>query len=78
MKTVLFVSHSSERNGAERMLLDVLCGLDRGKFRPFLALPRTGPLQREAEKAGITTRVVPMKWSLTERSKIWKQPLTRV
>jgi glycosyltransferase involved in cell wall biosynthesis len=77
MKTVLFVSHSSERNGAERMLLDVLCGLDRGKFRPFLALPRTGPLQREAEEAGITTRVLPMKWSLTERSKTWKQPLTR-
>ena len=77
MKTVLFVSHSSERNGAERMLLDVLCGLDRGKFRPFLALPRTGPLQREAEEAGIMTRVLPMKWSLTERSKTWKQPLTR-
>jgi len=77
MKTVLFVSHSSERNGAERMLLDVLCGLDRGKFRPFLALPRTGSLQREAEEAGITTRVLPMKWSLTERSKTWKQPLTR-
>jgi len=77
MKTVLFVSHSAELNGAERMLLDVLRGLDRGKFRSLLALPRTGPLQREAEKAGITTRVVPMKWSLTERSKIWKQPLTR-
>jgi glycosyltransferase involved in cell wall biosynthesis len=77
MKTVLFVSHSSERNGAERMLLDVLCGLDRGKFRPFLALPRTGPLQREAEEAGIMTRVLPMKWSLTERSKTWKQPVTR-
>jgi glycosyltransferase involved in cell wall biosynthesis len=77
MKTVLFVSHSAELNGAERMLLDVLRGLDPEKFRPLLAFPRTGPLQREAERAGITTRVVPMKWSLTERSKIWKQPLTR-
>ena len=77
MKTVLFVSHSSELNGAERMLLDVLRGLDRGKFRPLLALPRTGPLQREAEETGIATRVLPMKWSLTERSKTWKQPLTR-
>jgi len=78
MKTILFVSHSAELNGAERMLLDVLCGLDRGKFRPFLALPQPGPLQREAEEAGIMTHVLPMKWSLTERSKIWKQPLTRV
>lgn len=77
MKTVLFVSHSSELNGAERMLLDVLRGLDRGKFRPLLALPRKGPLQRETEEAGILTRVLPMKWSLTERSKAWKQPLTR-
>ena len=77
MKTVLFVSHSSELNGAERMLLDVLRGLDRGKFRSLLMLPRTGPLQRKAEETGIATRVLPMKWSLTERSKIWKQLLTR-
>ncbi|MCJ7644315.1 MAG: glycosyltransferase family 4 protein [Candidatus Aminicenantes bacterium] len=77
MKTVLFVSHSSELNGAERMLLDVLRGLERGRFRPLLALPRKGPLQRETEEAGILTRVLPMKWSLTERSKAWKQPLTR-
>jgi glycosyltransferase involved in cell wall biosynthesis len=77
MKTVLFVSHSSELNGAERMLLDVLRGLERGKFRSLLMLPRTGPLQRKAEETGIATRVLPMKWSLTERSKTWKQPLTR-
>ena len=77
MKTVLFVSHSSELNGAERMLLDVLRGLDRGKFRSLLVLPRTGPLQREAEEAGIKTRVRSMKWSVTERSKTWKQPFAR-
>ena len=77
MKTVLFVSHSSELNGAERMLLDVIRGLDRGKFRSLLTLPRTGLLQRMAEETGIATRVLPMKWSLTERSKTWKQPLTR-
>ncbi len=77
MKTILFVSHSSELNGAERMLLDVLGGLDGAKFRCLLTLPRAGPLQRKAEEIGVATRVLPMKWSLTERSKTWKQPLTR-
>jgi glycosyltransferase involved in cell wall biosynthesis len=77
MINVLFVSHSSELNGAERMLLDVLRTCDRKKFQPFLIVPHPGDLVREAEAIGVETVVRSMKWNLTEKSKIWKQPLSR-
>ena len=73
MKTILFVSHAAELNGAERMLLETLRIIDRSRFRPLLAVPRSGPLVHAAGEAGVPTRVIPMKWWLTERGKVWKQ-----
>jgi glycosyltransferase involved in cell wall biosynthesis len=73
MTRVLFVSHSSELNGAERMLLDTLRGLDRAAFEPLLVMPRPGPLAEAATMAGVETRVLPMKWTLTEAPKLWRQ-----
>lgn len=78
MTNILFVSHSSELNGAERMLLDTIRGLDRRKFSPLLAVPRPGPLTEAAAGAGIEFIFLPMKWTLTERAKVWKQPFSRV
>ncbi len=75
MINVLFVSHTSHLNGAERMLLDTMRELDRTKFEPSLVIPRPGSLGREAEKAGIRPIIVPMKWTLSGRKGIWKQPL---
>lgn len=72
---ILFVSHTAELNGAERMLLQTLGELDRRDFRPYLVVPRSGPLLVEAEEAGVPTVVVPMKWWLTDRRQVWKQPL---
>ena len=72
---VLFVSHTAELNGAERMLLQTLRALDRRSFTPCLAVPRPGPLAVEAEEAGIPAAVVPMKWWLTDGRRAWKQPL---
>jgi glycosyltransferase involved in cell wall biosynthesis len=72
---ILFVSHTAELNGAERMLLSILRELDRRTFTPFLAIPRPGPLALEAEEAGVPTAVVPMKWWLTDGRRAWKQPL---
>ena len=72
---ILFVSHTAELNGAERMLLQTLGELDRRAFRPYLVVPRSGPLLVEAEEAGLPTAVVPMKWWLTDRRQVWKQPL---
>ncbi len=78
MTSVLFVSHSSELNGAEKMLLDTILGLDRGKLSPLLAAPCPGPLTDAAAEAGIECLTLPMKWTLTEASKVWKQPFSRV
>jgi len=74
MKTVLFVSHSAELNGAELWLLETLRRLDRRAFRPILALPRPGPLGEEAGQAGVATIVVPAKWWLSESNRVWRQP----
>jgi len=75
MKKILFVSHSSELNGAELWLLDALRGIDRQKYGLLLAVPRPGPLEEEARALGAWTEIVPMKWWITERSRIWRQPL---
>lgn len=74
MTSVLFVSHSAELNGAELWLLATLRGLDRGAWLPRLVVPRPGPLAEAARAAGVETTVVSMKWSLTERSRMWRQP----
>lgn len=76
MKNILFVSHSAELNGAELMLLQTLKNIGREKFRPFLAAPGKGPLPEEAGRAGVRTFDVPMKWWLTEKSRVWKQPFS--
>jgi glycosyltransferase involved in cell wall biosynthesis len=78
MTNVLFVSHTSELNGAERMLLDTIRGLDRGKFVPLLTVPRPGPLAEAAAGAGVECLILPMKWTLTEGPKVWKQPFSRL
>jgi len=75
MISVLFVSHSAELNGAELWLLETLRRLDRKLFAPSLVLPRQGPLGPAAEKAGVPVTVIPMKWWVTEKSRVWRQPV---
>jgi glycosyltransferase involved in cell wall biosynthesis len=77
MKNILFVSHSSELNGAELWLFDILKRLDRGIYAPFLIVPRPGRLAEAAKEIGVETRAVPMKWWITEKSRIWRQPIGR-
>jgi glycosyltransferase involved in cell wall biosynthesis len=74
MKKILFVSHSAELNGAELWLLETLKRLDRRSYGPSLIVPRPGPLLNAASDLGLETHVVPMKWWITERSRIWRQP----
>ncbi|MCX6562023.1 MAG: glycosyltransferase family 4 protein [Candidatus Aminicenantes bacterium] len=74
MKKILFVSHSAELNGAELWLLETLKRLDRRSYGPSLIVPRPGPLLNAAADLGLETHVVPMKWWITERSRIWRQP----
>jgi glycosyltransferase involved in cell wall biosynthesis len=74
MKKILFVSHSAELNGAEIMLLQTIERLDRAKFKSFLIIPRSGALGREANKLGIDLMIVPIKWWLSDKARLWRQP----
>jgi len=75
MKKICFLSHTSELNGAELNLLQIIEGIDRQKFNPSLIVPREGLLLEEAKKLGIEAEVIPAKWWLTEKGQMWKQPL---
>jgi len=75
MKNICFISHTSELNGAELNLLQILEGIDRQKFKPSLIVPQEGLLFDEAMKQGIEAEIIPSKWWLTERGKMWKQPI---
>jgi glycosyltransferase involved in cell wall biosynthesis len=75
VKKILFLSHSSELNGAELWLLETIKRLDRHSYEPSLAVPRPGPLANAVRDLGLDVFVVPMKWWITERPRIWRQPL---
>lgn len=74
MKNILFLSHSAELNGAEIMLLQTMERLDQTRFRVVLLLPCVGSLGKEADKLGIEVITVPMKWWLSDRAHVWRQP----
>jgi glycosyltransferase involved in cell wall biosynthesis len=78
MKKILFVSHSAELNGAELWLFETLKRLDRRTYAPTLIVPQPGPLQHAVAEWGLPTIAVPMKWWITERARIWRQPLAWV
>jgi glycosyltransferase involved in cell wall biosynthesis len=74
MTNICFLSHTSELNGAELNLLQILEMIDRQTYNPSLIVPREGRLLAEAKRLGIEVQVFPAKWWLTEKRKMWKQP----
>ena len=59
MTTVLFFNLYAEMGGAENALLHLLGGLDRTRFRPFVAVASDGPLVRRLAEADVACRVMP-------------------
>jgi len=59
---ILFLSHSSEMNGAERSLFDIVKNLDKKKFEPVVVLPKKGRLKDEFDLLGIKNYVVQCPW----------------
>ena len=57
MKTVLFVSHSSDLYGAEKSLFDLAKSINRECFLPIVLFPREGPFREEIENIGIKTYI---------------------
>ena len=51
-------------------------GLNKTEFQPILVLPRDGPFYLKAKKLAVETVLIPSKWWLTERNRLWKQPFS--
>jgi glycosyltransferase involved in cell wall biosynthesis len=58
MKTnILYLHAGSEMYGADKILLEILKGIDLSKFRPYVVLPNDGPLLLEIKNLGIDVDV---------------------
>lgn len=59
MKTILYLHAGAEMYGADKILLELVTGLDKTRFRPIVILPTDGILRKELEKAEIKVHVIP-------------------
>jgi L-malate glycosyltransferase len=50
---ILFYNHTGKVSGAERVLLMILAGLDRGRFNSVALCPTDGPLAEMIDAAGV-------------------------
>lgn len=60
MITILFVHQGAELYGSDKVLLNIVKGLDRKRFKPIVVLPEDGPLAEELKKAGIEIHFAPV------------------
>jgi L-malate glycosyltransferase len=56
---ILYVNHTADVSGAERVLIDMLTGLDRNRYEPILLCPSEGRLQAEACLLDVPCRPLP-------------------
>src|SRR5438128_10856657 len=57
--SVLYVANSAKIGGGNRVLMDLIAGLDRQRFRPHLVAPFDGALGDWAARIGVECQVVP-------------------
>jgi glycosyltransferase involved in cell wall biosynthesis len=57
MFKILFLSHDSELQGAERCLLELVTHLDHTRFYPLVVLPWHGPLEEKLKRRAIAYQV---------------------
>lgn len=57
MTSIALVHNSADIYGASRSLVRLATGLDPQRYKPFVLLPETGPLQEMLEKAGVEVAV---------------------
>lgn len=58
MINILFLHAGAEMYGADKILLQLVSGLDKSRFNPIVVLPNDGVLVSELKKKGITTYVI--------------------
>lgn len=60
MRNILFVHPSADMYGSDKVLLSLVEGLDRRRYRPIVMLPCHGPLLVALKGAGVRCHIVPM------------------
>lgn len=58
MKNILYLHAGAEMYGADKILLEIVKGLDKEKFNPIVVLPTQGILQEKLKEANIETHIV--------------------
>lgn len=58
MKTILYLHAGAEMYGADKILLELVTGLDKTKFRPIVILPTDGILRQKLEEAKIKVHII--------------------
>ena len=59
MKTILYLHAGAEMYGADKILLELVTGLDKTKYRPVVILPTNGILKEKLEEAKIQVHIIP-------------------
>lgn len=59
MKTILYLHAGAEMYGADKILLQLVTGLDKERFRPIVVLPNDGVLREKLLANEVETYVVP-------------------
>ncbi len=57
-RSILYVANAAKIGGGNRVLMDLMQGLDRGRYAPILVAPDAGPLTEWAGDSGIPCHVV--------------------
>ncbi len=58
MKTIMYLHAGAEMYGSDKVLLQLVTGLDKKQFKPIVVLPEHGPLEKALETNDIQTEVV--------------------
>ncbi len=59
MKNILYLHAGAEMYGADIVLLNLIEGLDKSKFKPYVILPCDGPLIKKLKENNIHVEIVP-------------------
>lgn len=59
-RTILYLDHTAKMGGGEIALLNLLCALDKMRYRPIVVLAAEGPLVGKLQACGIETHVEPL------------------
>ena len=60
LKRILFIHQSAELYGSDKTLLDLIIGIDKSKYEPYVILPHSGLLSVELNKFDIPIFYMPV------------------